>query len=59
VNSSLNLKSQNSLEKEESKILYLYLKNTKNTKTTKTEGVPTGFEEHDHQQLKETHEPNV
>jgi hypothetical protein len=28
-------------------------------KTTKTEGVPTGFEERDHQQLKETHEPNV
>jgi hypothetical protein len=59
VNSTLNLKSQNSLEKEESKILYLYLNNTKNMKTTKTEGVPTGFEERDHQQLKETHEPNV
>jgi hypothetical protein len=45
VISSSNLKPQISLEKKESQILALYLKNTKNSKTTKIEGLPMGFEE--------------
>jgi hypothetical protein len=44
VISCSNFKPQNSLEKEESQISDLYLKNSKNTKTTKIEGLPTEFE---------------
>jgi hypothetical protein len=54
VTSSSNLKPQNSLEKEESQIMCLYLKNTKNSKATKIEGLPTGFEGQDHQEKRHT-----
>jgi hypothetical protein len=48
------ISASNSLQLPESRILCLYLKNTKNTKTTKIEGLPTGFEEQDHQEKRHT-----